>query len=110
MMPTARLATLDNKRSWSAAIDFNRISDEEVIIEELTFGHDAPPTSEQTLRTIFEHEGRSFIGDVIVGPLADPHYAYLRGIETPLPILRRDHLQRSLREHTPTGGSPNLPS
>jgi hypothetical protein len=88
----AKLATLDDKHSWSAAIDVDRISDGELIVKEITFGHNAPPsdaTNEQTLRTTFEYEGRSFVGDVILGPLANSHYAYLRGIETPLPILRR---------------------
>jgi hypothetical protein len=92
MMLTAKLATLDNTHSWSAAIDVDRISDGELMVKELTFGHNAPPTdatSEQTLRTTFEYEGRSFVGDVILGPLANSHYAYLRGVETPLPILRR---------------------
>jgi hypothetical protein len=88
-MLTAKLATLDNKRSWSAMIDVDQISDGELIVEELTFGHNAPPTDEQTLRTTFECEGRRFVGDVILGPLANPHYAYLRGAETRLPILRQ---------------------
>jgi hypothetical protein len=90
MIPTAKLATLDEKHSWSAAIDVVRISDSHLIVKELTFGHNAPPTdatNQQTLRTTFEYEGRSFVGDVILGPLANSHYAYLRGIETPLPIL-----------------------
>jgi hypothetical protein len=88
---TAKLATLDQKHSWSAAIDVDRISDSELLVKELTFGHDAPPTeatNEQTLRTTFEYEGRSFVGDVILGPLASSHYTYLRGVETPLPILK----------------------
>ncbi len=90
IMPTANLATPDNKHSWSAATDVDRISDGELIVKELTFGHNAPPTdatNEQTLRMTFKYEGRSFVGDVILGPLANSHYAYLRGIETPLPIL-----------------------
>jgi hypothetical protein len=100
MMLTAKLTTLDNKHSWSAAIDVDRISDSELIVEELTFGHNAPPTdatNEHTLRTTFEYEGRSFVGDVILGPLANPHYAYLRGTETVLPILRRATCRRHQR-------------
>ncbi len=92
MMLAAKLTTLDSKHWWSAAIDVDRISDSELIVKELTFGHDAPPTdatNEQTLTTTLEYEGRSFVGDVILGPLANPHFAHLRGIETPLPILRR---------------------
>lgn len=90
MMLTAKLATVDNKHSWSAAIDVDRISDGELIVKELTFGHNAPPTdstNEQTLRMTFEYEGRSFVGEVILGPLANSHYAYPRGVETPLPVL-----------------------
>lgn len=89
MILIAKLATLDNEHSWSAAIDVDRISDGELIVEELTFGQNPPPTDEQTLRTTFEYEGRRFVGDVILGPLANPHYAFLRGAETQLPILRR---------------------
>jgi hypothetical protein len=89
MILIAKLATLDNIHSWSAAIDVDRISDRELIVEELTFGHNAPPTDEQTLRTTFECEGRRFVGDVILGPLANRYYAHLRGAESPLPILRR---------------------
>ncbi len=90
MIPTAKLATLDERHSWGAAIDVVRISDGHLIVKELAFGHNAPPidaTNQQTLRTTFEYEGRSFVGDVILGPLANSHYAYLRGIETLLPIL-----------------------
>jgi hypothetical protein len=88
-MLAAKLATLDNKLLWSAAIDVDRVSDGELIVEGLTFGHNAPPTDEQTLRTTFEYEGRRFVGDVILGPLANRYYAHLRGAETRLPILRR---------------------
>jgi len=98
VMPTARLATLDEKHSWSAAIDADRISVNALIIKEITFGHHAPPTdatNERTLRTAFEHEGRSFVGDVILGPLANSHYAYLRGVETSLPILRAAGFKRA---------------
>ncbi len=90
MIPTAKLATLDEKHSWSAAIDVDRISENQLIVKELTFGHNAPPTeaaNQQILRATFEYEGRSFVGDVILGPLANSHYAYLRGTEAPLPIL-----------------------
>lgn len=91
MMLTAKIATLDSERSWGAAIDVDRISDCELIVKELTFGHNAPPTdgtNEQTLRITLECEHRSFVGDVILGPLANSHYACLRGIKTGLPILR----------------------
>jgi hypothetical protein len=90
-IPTAKLVTLDEKHSWKATIDVDRISDGELLVKELTFGHDAPPTDDRgdrTFRLSFEHEGRWFVGDVILGPRANPLYAYLRGVETTLPILR----------------------
>ena len=90
MLPTAKLATMDEKYSWIATIDVDRISDHELLVKEVTFGHIAPAvnaTNEQTFRITFKYEGRSFVGDVILGPLANSDYAYLRGIDTRLPIL-----------------------
>jgi hypothetical protein len=89
-IPAAELITLDAKHSCKAAIDVERRSDGELLVKELTFSRNAPPTdatSDQIFRLSYEHEGRWFVGNVILGPLVNRFYAHLRGVDTPLPIL-----------------------
>lgn len=91
--PIATLAGLNGEDgSYSATIEVDRISEDSLIIKLLTFGLKSPQAdlrNEPIFRVSYEHEGESFIGDVILGPQADSQSAYLRGVGSELPMLRR---------------------